>query len=46
MKHRAQENVDVNNREKQRQVCKNLKKDDAAIIIQSRMYYKLHENYL
>lgn len=36
MKRRAQENMDVNNREKQ--VCKNLKRDDAAIIIQSRTY--------
>ncbi|GAB1869950.1 non-specific serine/threonine protein kinase [Camponotus japonicus] len=53
MKHRAQENVDVNNREKQ-QVCKNLKKDDAAIIIQShfrgytirkRFGYELEERF-
>ncbi|KAM0737530.1 Myosin-IIIa [Formica fusca] len=52
-KSKAQENVDINNREKQ-QVPKNLKKDDAAIIIQShfrgytirkRFGYQLEERF-
>ncbi|KAL6425676.1 hypothetical protein ACFW04_009644 [Cataglyphis niger] len=53
-KNKEQENMDVNNREKQRQVSKNLKQDDAAIIIQShfrgytirkRFGYQLEERF-
>lgn len=36
--------MDINNREKQQ--VKNLKKDDAAIIIQSRMYYTNYNLYI
>lgn len=38
VKRKAQDNIDTNNREKQRQVRKNLEKNDAATVIQSRMY--------
>lgn len=40
VKRRAQENTDMNNHEKQRQIRKNLEKNDAATVIQSRTYNK------